>query len=125
MGKKTVSDEQIVAAIMNNGTFAVAADSLHLSVRTLCDKMKDKDFQAVYAAAKTDIVRQATFNINGKLSQAIDTIAEIMSNTEVNAAVRLQAAQTILNNADKFATHLTGNELSIKEYCTSIYDMDL
>lgn len=41
---------------------------------------------------------------------AVDTVAEIMQDKEANPATRLQAAQTLLNNASKFASRLAGDE---------------
>ena len=45
---------------------------------------------------------------------AINTIADVMSNEDNNAAVRLQAAQTILTQAEKFSKRLQAEESGIK-----------
>ena len=58
--------------------------------------MGKKDFKAAYTAAKSDIIRGAVLNINTKLIEAINTISELMTDKEVNPAIRLQAAQTSL-----------------------------
>ena len=75
--------------------------------------MNDGDFQALYKAAKADLIRAAVFNLNSKLQEAIDTVAEIMADPDNNAAIRLQAAQTILNNAGKFSQRLQADENSV------------
>lgn len=112
MGKNTkaVSDEQIISALLQNGTVKAAAAAAGTTPRTIYDRMKDCDFRSAYMEAKNDIIRKAVFSINGKLSEAVDAVAEIMTNPEVNPAVRLQAAQTIINNAGKFAERLTNDE---------------
>ena len=51
--------------------------------------------------------------INRHLERAIDTVAGIMEDEDNNAAVRLQAAQTIINNAGKFAQRLQTNETGV------------
>ena len=107
---KAVSDEEIIAALMANSTIAKAAEAAGISRRALYDRMGEKDFQGQYAAAKAALIRQAVFTINAKLTEAIDTIAGIMQDPEVNPAVRLQAAQTILNNATKFAERLSAED---------------
>ena len=56
------------------------------------------------------MIRAAVFSINNQLQAAIDTTAEIMADKENNPAIRLQAAQTILNNAGKFAERLQTDE---------------
>lgn len=107
---KAVSDEEIISALIQHGTIQEAAQAAGISPRTVYDRMDDKEFQAVYRWAKTDLVRTAVFSINEKLSAAVDTVAGIMNNKDVNPAVRLQAAQTILNNAGKFAGRLELDE---------------
>ena len=107
---KGVSDEVIIAALLQHGTTKDAAAAIGISPRTIYDRMRTAEFQAMYAEAKTSIARKAVFSINEKLGAAIDTVAGIMDDQEINAAVRLQAAQTIINNAAKFAQHLDENE---------------
>ena len=111
--EQAVSDEQIIAAILNNRTLKAAAAAAGISERALYDRMNSGDFQALYKAAKADLIRAAVFNLNSKLQEAIDTVAEIMADPDNNAAIRLQAAQTILNNAGKFAQRLQADENSV------------
>ena len=111
--KKTVTDEQIIAALLNSGTIKDAAAAAGVSERTIYDRMNEGDFQALYKAAKADLIRAAVFSLNGKIQAAIDTVAAIMQDDSNNAAVRLQAAQTILTNAGKFAQRLQADESSV------------
>lgn len=110
MAQKAISDEQIIAALLNHGTIKQAAAAAGLSERALYDRMNGGDFQALYKAAKADLIRSAVFSINGKLQEAINTIAGIMADEENNPAIRLQAAQTILNTACKFTQRLQDSE---------------
>ena len=111
--EKAISDEQIIAALLDHGTIRAAAQAAGISERTLYDRMNKGDFQALYKAAKADLIRAAVLNINRQLQAAIDTVVEVMQDPENNAAVRLQAAQTILNNAGKFAQRLQLDENSV------------
>ena len=111
--KKTVTDEQIIAALLTGGTIKDAAAAAGVSERTIYDRMNQGDFQALYKAAKADLIRAAVFSLNGKVQAAIDTVAAIMQDDNNNAAVRLQAAQTILTNAGKFAARLQADEGSV------------
>lgn len=110
---KSVSDEQIIAALLNNGTIKAAAAAAGVSERTVYDRMNSGDFQALYKAAKADLIRAAVFNLNNQLQAAVDTVAEVMQNKDNNPAIRLQAAQTILNNAGKFTHRLQVDETSV------------
>lgn len=111
--EKAITDEQIIAALLNSGTIKAAAAAVGMSERALYDRMSKGDFQAMYKAAKADLVRAAVLHLNQQVQAAIDTVCEIMSNEDNNAAVRLQAAQTILNNAGKFAQRLQADENSV------------
>ena len=110
---KNVSDETIIAALLANGTIKAAAAAAGVSERTVYDRMNTGDFQALYKAAKADLIRAAVFSLNGKINAAIDTVAAIMEDESNNVAVRLQAAQTILNNAGRFAQRLQADETSV------------
>ena len=111
--EKAISDEQIIAALLDHGTIRAAAQAAGISERTLYDRMNRGEFQALYKSAKADLIRAAVLNINRQLQAAIDTVVEVMQDPDNNAAVRLQAAQTILNNAGKFAQRLQVDETSV------------
>ena len=108
--EKKATDEQIIAALLNTGTLRAAAAAVGISERTIYDRMTRGEFQALYKAAKTDIIRAVVFNINNRLQEAVNTIADIMQDPGNSPAVRLQAAQTILNNVGKFAQRLQDEE---------------
>lgn len=116
---KAVSNEEIIAALLQHGTVKEAAAAAGVAPRTIYDRMNDREFRAEYMEAKNDIIRKAVFSINEKLSAAIDAIVDIMNDKEVNPAVRLQAAQTIINNAGKFADRLTKDEYQSRSEASS------
>ena len=98
-----VSNEIIIAALLKYGTMKEAAEAAGVAPRTIYDRMQDKDFCAEYAEARNDVLRTAVSSIDGKLSSAIDAVSDIMNDKNTNPAIRLQAAQTIINNAGKFS----------------------
>ena len=112
---KAISDEEIIAAILQAGTIKAAAASLDMPTRTIYDRMQERSFRAAYQEAKNDILRQAVKNLNEKLSSAVDSVSQIMTDSEVNAAVRLQAAQTIISNAVKLAGLVSSAESTALE----------
>lgn len=125
MGRtKTVSNEEIIAALLQHGTVKDAAAAVGTTPRTVYDRMREREFRVLYTEAKTDIVRQACLSINSKLSAAVEAVSNIMEDPEVNPATRLQAAQTILNNAGKFAKRLNIDERDARTTAdpTSIFD---
>lgn len=110
---KAVSDEQIIAALFSNGTIKAAAAAVGISERSLYDRMNEGEFIALYKSAKADLIRGAVVNLNAKIQAAIDTVNDIMTDSNNNAAIRLQAAQTILNNANKFSQRLNAEEQGV------------
>ena len=120
--EKAVSNEKIIAALLTSGTIKEAAAAAGIAPRTLYDRMGEKDFREEYKAAKAGVMRQAAISLNGKITAAVDTIAEIMQDKGANPATRLQAAQTILNNAAKFAERLTADEQAAEDERRSIFN---
>ncbi len=110
---KKATDEQIIAALLANGTIKAAAEAVGLSERAIYDRMNGGEFQALYKAAKADLIRAAVFNLNNQVQAAINTVVDVMQDENNNPAIRLQAAQTILNNAGKFAQRLQTDETSV------------
>ena len=112
--EKAISDEQIVAALLSAGTIREAAGAVGLSERAIYDRMRGAEFDILYNGAKADLLRSAVLGINEHLQDAINTIAHIMADEKNNPAIRLQAAQTIINNAAKFSQRLTEAESVIR-----------
>ena len=121
---KAISNEEIIAALLQHGTIKDAAAAAGTAPRTIYDRMNDRAFRAAYMEAKNDIIRKAVFTINEKLSAAIDAVAEIMTDKDNNPAIRLQAAQTILNNAGKFAERLARDEYQSRNESKSPFSFD-
>lgn len=121
---KAISNEQIIAALLQHGTMKEAAAVAGTTPRTIYDRMNDKEFRAEYMEAKNDIIRKAVFSINEKLSAAIDAVSNIMTNPEINPAIRLQAAQTIINNAGKFSDRLSKDEYQSRTENKGLFDFD-
>lgn len=107
---RAISDEEIIAALLSCRTIKEAAAACGLSERAIYDRMNGPDFTLLYQEARADIVRGAVVSVREHLQAAIDTVAEIMADQENNPAVRLQAAQTIINTQGKFLTGLQAAE---------------
>lgn len=102
-----VSDEEIIAALLQSGSIAQAAELTGISARSIYDRMGTRDFKAAYSAAKSDIVRAAVLTMNRSLSAAVEVVTGIMNDEKNNAGTRLQAAKMIIENAAKFSDRLS------------------
>lgn len=109
---KVISNEELIAAIITNNTLAAAAEAAGISLRALHDRMRDPDFRIAYTDAKSEIIRGAVRTVNSHLTEALETVAGIMNDEQNNAAVRLQAAQTILSQSSKINDRLMSCEIN-------------
>lgn len=112
MGKnlKAVSNEEIIAALMQHGTVKAAAEAAGTAPRTIYDRMADRDFREEYARARNEVLRAAVQTTSANLSAAVNLILDVMNDRGNNPAVRLQAAQTFLSYAEKFSSRLAAVE---------------
>lgn len=105
-----ISDEAIIAAILQTGSTKEAAETLGITAKTIYTRKTTDSFKALWYAAQADILRGATMHMNKTIAQAVDTITEIMADKTTNPAVRLQAAGMILKNAHDLQSSLRGLE---------------
>jgi len=111
---KKLSNEAILSALMEYGTIKQAAAALNMGVRTLYDRMHEREFKEMYKAARADVLRGAVSSLNSRIEKAVSTIEDIMDDTEAAHAVRLQAAGAILANVEKFAGRLSEVEEGLR-----------
>lgn len=93
-----VSDELIISALMNGRTNKEAAEQCGLSETQLYERMRAASFKEKYQNAQELLLQRASDKITLQITAALDTIAEIMTNTENPPTVRLTAATTILKD---------------------------
>ena len=105
-----ISDERIIAAILNNGTLQEAAEALGMSRKALYNRTLTKDFRELYAAAKAELLRKTMLAAHQRSEKAMDTIEQIMNDSGNPAGIRLQAARAILDNAARFSDRLNDAE---------------
>ena len=101
MGKR-LQNEEIIAALIAEGTIKGAAASLKCTTRTLYDRMKKPEFKTLYTQAKGEILKAATAKLQGQVSGAIDTLVEIRDDTEAPKQTRANCAVNILQYAARF-----------------------
>ena len=117
--------EKVIAALLLHGTEKEAAEAAGITQSKMRELMKERSFISDYTAAKNDIVRKAVLTMNEKASDAVNVVAEIMNDQSNPAPLRLSAAQTIINNAGKFADRLSKEEERRAAQARSPYDIDL
>lgn len=119
-----VSDEEIIAALLQSGSIAQAAELTGIGQRTIYDRMGTRDFKAAYSAAKSDIVRAAVLTLNRSLSAAVEVVTGIMNDENNPAGTRLQAAKMIIENAAKFSDRLAAEDKATAEWAEPALSFD-
>ena len=110
-----ISDEQIVGAILHCGTAIEAAKMLGVDPSTIYRRMRTNSAQAIYRSVQADLLRQTVEDLCDVRDDALAVVQNIMNDPDVNAAIRLQAAQTILSNDLKYAERLAQVEDRAKD----------
>ena len=102
MARKRLADEEIIAALIAEGSIKGAAASLKCTTRTLYERMKKPEFKQLYSQAKGEVLKAATAKLQGNLCGAIDTLNEIMTDPEAPKQTRVNSAVSILQYAARF-----------------------
>ncbi len=101
MQKPALSRNQAkgLAALLTHPSVATAAQASGLSVRTLYNYLADQDFKAELSRRQGEILAMTATSLVGLTGQAVETLREIMNDSEATPATRRKAAQAVLSQA--------------------------
>lgn len=106
MIKTTQRKERALQALLVSRTKAEAAKAAGIGLSTLREYMKDEEFITAYREAVAEVLEGTTRKAQTAAGQAVDVLQEIMSNTNEQAGARVQAADKILNHAQRLTESL-------------------
>ena len=90
------NDEIILSALVACGSVRAAAKIAGCSETTIRTRLNDSVFRDRYEQAKGAILTEACDAISARLTRAIDTLCEVLEDTENAATVRVSAADSLL-----------------------------
>lgn len=94
---KDLNREKALAALLECNTLTEAAERAGIARRTLYGYMRnDAEFAKAYKAAQERLQLEQVERITATRDKALETIVSIMENKTQPAAIRLKAAQSIL-----------------------------
>lgn len=94
---KDANKARALAALLDSTTFTEAADKAGINRQTLYRYMRDDaDFSRAYKETQERLILEQAETIAAERRRAKDTIFSIMEDAEQPAAVRLKAAQSVL-----------------------------
>ena len=97
---KEQSRDKALTALLDSTTLTEAAEKAGISRKTLYNYLRtDLDFARAYRDAREQLTIEHLEAIEAERQRAKQVIAEIMDDTTQPSAVRLKAAQIILNAA--------------------------
>lgn len=96
-----VSDEEIVSALLTSSTNEQAAKKIGLSVTQLYRRMKTEAFKNRYSVAKQQIFEIVLEKAQLALSEALDTMIDVMRDQNSGQQIKLNAAVALVNTATR------------------------
>ena len=94
--------EQALAALLTCPTICEASRKCGVAERTINGYIReDAEFRQAYDENRQAIVRDASERMTGAFASAVDTLTEIMTDKEHNAATRVSAARTVIEHGMK------------------------
>ena len=97
-----LNDETILAALISCGSVRRAAKVADCSETTIRARLADTEFKAQYTVAKAAILDEACDALTARLTRAIDTLCDVLDNTENAATVRVSAADALLRHGLRY-----------------------
>ena len=97
--KLTRKQEQAIAALLSEATVASAAEKAGVSEVTIYRWLKIPDFISAYREARREVVEKAIAQLQQSSWAASTTLIRLLGSG--SDSVRLRAAQTILDQANK------------------------
>lgn len=97
-----IKDDIIIAALLEAGNVTAASKIANVSTNVIYRRLKKPEFNQRYIAASRDVLKAHTAALQCITGEAIQTLAEIMTDPENPPTVRVSAAAEILRNSLKF-----------------------
>lgn len=88
--------EKCLASLLTANSKAEAAAAAGVSARTLRTYLQDPAFQKAYIAAFSELVTEATRQVQRSLSPAISTLKEIVEDKDEATTARISACRCLL-----------------------------
>ena len=95
---KKVTDNDIMTALLCNGSPTAAARELGISHTTVIKRTQNPKFMAKFKECQDMLLQSAVSTMKVRLSESLDTLSQIMKNPEAPYSVRVSAADSMLRH---------------------------
>ena len=117
----TARQQKVIPLLLEKPTVHEAAKAARVGVVTVFRWLREENFQNAYRKTRADSVKQAVAQIQAAMGTAVQTLIEIMEDTEAPASSRVSAAKTMLETGiravevEEIEARLAAIEKIIKE----------
>lgn len=91
-----ISNERIIAALLENPTARAAAKSLGISEVTVYRRLADPGFKKAYDTRRRQLVEVICGALQNRMGEAVEALSEIINDNRASKMARAKAAETIL-----------------------------
>jgi transposase-like protein len=99
--KLSHKQERAIAALLVAPSITAAAQQIGVNENTLLRWLKDAAFQTTYRDARRAVVQHAIVQVQRATGEAVETLRNVMQDSESPASARVSAAKAILETAVK------------------------
>lgn len=106
LARQIQNNEQLIIALVTTSTIKDAALKAGVSEATIYKRLKYKEFKKAYADYRQKLIENSATALSLQLGDAVTALGEIVRDKETPAAVRLQAADTIIKDSLRIREHI-------------------
>ena len=98
-GAKSLKQDQIIVALLENPTNERAAAALGIGTVTLWRYMRRPGFSDAFRKARRDAFSQSVARLQHASNAAVGTLLRVMTDKDAAASSRVRAAEIVLNTS--------------------------
>lgn len=99
--------KRFALALTTSKSVKAAADSVGIAERTAWNWLREPAVRAAANKALDAVLTQATHHAASRMTQALDTLAEVMADQQASSSSRVSAARAILEAGLRYSEHVT------------------
>lgn len=92
-----VTDNQLISALLSCPTIKLASESVGLSEQSVYSRLRKPDFREKLQNARTTQFQVISNKLEDANFKALDTLINILDDSEVSAGIKVRASQTLLD----------------------------
>lgn len=92
-----ITDSALISALLSCPTIKLASESVGLSEQSVYSRLRKPDFRAQLQNARDNQFQVISSKLEDANFKALDTLINILDDSEVSAGIKVKASQTLLD----------------------------